>query len=63
MGRGPEHQAVNAVFNTAVAKAKAAGIEIIEIEDQDFDSETSYASLNVSNYEFKPLFERYLAGL
>jgi amidase len=63
MGRGPEHQAVNAVFNAAIAKAKAAGIEIIEIEDQDFDSETSYASLNVSNYEFKPLFERYLAGL
>jgi len=63
MGRGPEHQAVNAVFNAAIAKAKAAGAEIIEIEDQDFDSEASYASLNINNYEFKPLFERYLAGL
>jgi amidase len=63
MGRGPEHQAANAVFDAAIAKAKAAGIVIIEIEDPDFDSEKSYASLNVSNYEFKPLFERYLAGL
>jgi amidase len=63
MGRGPEHQAVNAVFNAAIAKAKAAGAEIIEVEDQDFDSEASYASLNINNYEFKPLFERYLASL
>jgi len=62
-GRGPEHQAVNAVFNAAIAKAKAAGADIIEIEDQDFDSEASYASLNINNYEFKPLFERYLASL
>jgi amidase len=63
MGGGPEHQAVNAVFTAAIAKAKAAGAEIIEIEDQDFDSEASYASLNINNYEFKPLFERYLASL
>jgi amidase len=63
MGRGAEHLAVNSVFDAAIAKAKAAGVEIVEIEDQDFDSEASFAKLNINNYEFKPLFERYLASL
>ena len=62
-GRSPEHAPVNAVMADALNRLRSAGAEIVDIDDTRFDSEKSYEDLNVNNYEFKPLFERYLAQL
>ncbi len=62
-GTGSEHQAVNAVVESALDRLRQAGVEIVEIADGSFDSEASARALNVNNYEFAPLFERYLAEL
>jgi amidase len=62
-GKGPEHASVNTVIADALNQLHKAGAEIVEIDDPSFDSAQSSTALNVNNYEFKPLFERYLAEL
>lgn len=62
-GTGPEHQAVNEVVHTALTKLRALGLETVNIDDVSFDSERSSKNLNVANYEFRPLFEAYLAQI
>ena len=62
-GKGPEHAPVNTVIADALNQLRKAGAEIVEIDDPSFDSARSAAELNVNNYEFKGLFERYLAEL
>lgn len=61
-GNAPEHQETNQVISAAVQKLKAAGVEFVEVSDPEFDTETMSSRLNVSNYEFRPQFEAYLAG-
>jgi amidase len=62
-GTGPEHAPVNTVMADTLERLSRAGAEIIDIDDTSFDSARSSAGMNVNNYEFKPLFERYLAEL
>lgn len=62
-GKGPEHASVNTVIADALNQLHKAGAEIVEIDDPSFDLAQSSTALNVNNYEFKPLFERYLAKL
>ncbi|HTK02689.1 MAG TPA: amidase [Bordetella sp.] len=62
-GNSPEHEPVNAVIAAALARLKDAGAEIVEIDDTEFDSDVSSQRLNVSNYEFRPLFEAWLASI
>ena len=61
-GNAPEHLEVNQAIAGAIQKMKNAGAEFVEIADQEFDSDASSARMNVSNYEFRPLFDSYLAG-
>lgn len=60
-GTAPEHQEVNQVIHVALQKLRDAGVEIVDIPDKEFDSESASSALNVSNYEFRPQFEAYLA--
>jgi Asp-tRNA(Asn)/Glu-tRNA(Gln) amidotransferase A subunit family amidase len=62
-GKGVEHQPVNAVIEAAIRTLRQAGAELVEIDDTEFDSDVSSQQLNVSNYEFRPLFEAWLATL
>ncbi|MFC4277281.1 amidase [Achromobacter aloeverae] len=62
-GKDPEHAPVNDVMASAIARIKQAGATIVEIDDAEFDSDVTTRKLNVSNYEFRPLFEAYLATL
>lgn len=62
-GKDPEHASVNATMASAIARLKLAGATIVEIDDAEFDSDLTTRKLNVSNYEFRPLFEAYLATL
>ena len=54
---------MNTILGHAFTKLSAAGAEIIEIDDTEFNSDLSFKRLNVNNFEFRPLFERYLAEL
>jgi amidase len=58
----PDGAPVNDIMQVALDKLRAAGAQIIPIEDPEFDSATSTERLNVSNYEFRPLFDAYLAS-
>jgi amidase len=62
-GKDADHAPVNTVIAEALSVLRKAGAEIIDIDDPSFDSAQSAAAMNVNNYEFKPLFERYLAEL
>jgi len=62
-GRTPEHESVNTVLRSALDQLRSAGVEIVEIDDDEFDSDLSSKRLNVANHEFGPLFERYLSSL
>jgi Asp-tRNA(Asn)/Glu-tRNA(Gln) amidotransferase A subunit family amidase len=62
-GRDAEHEGVNTVLHDALRKLQAAGAEIVQIDDAEFDSDTSSRRLNVSNYEFPALFNTWLAGI
>ena len=59
----PDGAPVNDVIQTALDKLRAAGAQIVPIEDPEFDSATSSERMNVSNYEFRPLFDAYLASI
>jgi Asp-tRNA(Asn)/Glu-tRNA(Gln) amidotransferase A subunit family amidase len=62
-GKGVEHEPVNTVIAAAMRTLRQSGAEIVEIDDTEFDSDLSSQKLNVSNYEFRPLFEAWLANL
>ncbi len=62
-GGGAEHGELNAVLGRALEALKRAGADIVEIDDPEFDTERGFQKLNVNNFEFKALFERYLAEL
>lgn len=62
-GKGLEHEPVNAIMRTALDALRAQGVQIVEIDDAEFDSDLSSKRLNVANYEFGPLFEAFLARL
>ncbi|WP_052097412.1 amidase [Achromobacter sp. RTa] len=62
-GKGPEHESVNAIIRKALDALRAQGVQIVEIDDAEFDSDLSSKRLNVANYEFGPLFEAFLARL
>ncbi|GAB1576978.1 amidase [Bordetella petrii] len=62
-GEDAEHEAVNGVMAHALDTLRAAGVRTVDIADREFDSDQSSRRLNVSNYEFRPLFEAYLSGI
>jgi amidase len=59
----PDGAPVNDIMHVALDKLRAAGAQIVPIEDPEFDSATSSERMNVSNYEFRPQFDAYLASI
>jgi amidase len=59
----PDGAPVNDILQSALDKLRAAGAQIVPIEDPEFDSATSSERMNVANYEFRPLFDAYLASI
>lgn len=59
----PDGAPVNNVMSAALHKLREAGAQLVPIEDVEFDSAVSSERMNVSNYEFRPLFDAYLASI
>lgn len=59
----PDGAPTNQVLDAALDKLRSAGVQIVSIDDTEFDSATSSERMNVSNYEFRPLFDKYLASI
>jgi Asp-tRNA(Asn)/Glu-tRNA(Gln) amidotransferase A subunit family amidase len=60
-GQEPVHRDVNTVVEDAIAKMSAAGAMIVRIAIPDLDRLT--ADLQLTNYEMRSAFDRYLAAL
>jgi amidase len=60
-GHEPVHQDVNAVVEVAIEKMSAAGASLVRVTIPALDRLT--ADLQLTNYELKPAFDRYLAAL
>jgi Asp-tRNA(Asn)/Glu-tRNA(Gln) amidotransferase A subunit family amidase len=61
LGRDPVHQPVNEVVEAGVGKMIAMGATIVRVEIPGLDALTR--DLSLINFEFKPAFNAYLAGL
>ena len=61
LGHEPIHQPVNAVVDSAVAAMTALGATVVRVSIADLDALTR--DLSLINFEFKPAFNAYLAGL
>jgi amidase len=61
LGKDPVHQPVNEVVEAAVEKMMAMGATIVRVEITGLDDLTR--DLSLINFEFKPAFNAYLAGL
>ena len=61
LGNDPVHQPVNEVVEAAVEKMMAMGATIVRVEITGLDDLTR--DLGLINFEFKPAFNAYLAGL
>jgi amidase len=61
-GTKPEHAEVNRVMQGALDSLTAAGATLVTIDDPAIDAVALNAD-DVQTYEFKTLFNRYLAGL
>lgn len=62
-GTKPEHAEVNRVMRGALDALKAAGATLVTIDDREFDAPHLNAEDDVQSFEFKTLFNRYLASL
>nr|WP_254803868.1 amidase family protein [Methylobacterium sp.]USU34647.1 amidase family protein [Methylobacterium sp.] len=62
-GTKPEHEAVNAVMQRALDQLQDAGAVLITIDDPAFDADPLNAQDDVQTYEFKALFNAYLASV
>jgi Asp-tRNA(Asn)/Glu-tRNA(Gln) amidotransferase A subunit family amidase len=60
-GNEPVHQDVNAVVNGAIEQMAAAGASTVRVTIPALDRLT--AGLQLTNYEMKPAFDRYLAAV
>jgi len=63
VGKEPIHAEVTATFNKAVDTLKASGATVVEIDDSFFDAGVFNRDYDVQKWEFKPLFNAYLASL
>lgn len=63
VGKEPIHAEVTAAFDKAVEAFKAAGATVVEIDDSFFDAGTFNRDYDVQKWEFKLLFNAYLASL
>ena len=61
LGTDPVHQPVNEVVETGVTKMTAMGATIVRVSIPRLDALTR--DLSLINFEFKPAFNAYLAGL
>ncbi|GJE62415.1 amidase family protein [Methylobacterium trifolii] len=59
----PEHEAVNSVMQAALDRLREAGAVLVTIDDMAFDADTLNAQDDVQSYEFKALFNAYLASV
>jgi Asp-tRNA(Asn)/Glu-tRNA(Gln) amidotransferase A subunit family amidase len=62
-GSKPEHDEVNRIMEKAIEVMKKQGAVIIEVSDPALDAGKLNAEGDVQRYEFKTLFNNYLAGL
>jgi amidase len=62
-GKGTIHAEVNAVITTARDAFRSAGASIIEVADPALDSDAILREYDVQRWEFKALFNAYLASL
>jgi amidase len=62
-GTKPEHEEVNRVMAKAIEIMKKQGAVIIEVNDPALDAGKLNAEGDVQRYEFKTVFNSYLAGL
>jgi Asp-tRNA(Asn)/Glu-tRNA(Gln) amidotransferase A subunit family amidase len=60
-GREPIHREVNAVVESAIARMKSIGADIVRVSLPNVDELTR--GLSLASFEFKPAFNRYLAAL
>ena len=61
LGRDAVHEPVNAVVEAAVSKMTALGATVVRVSIPGLDALTR--DLSLINFEFKPAFNAYLAGL
>lgn len=62
-GSKPEHEEVNRVMSKAVEVMKKQGAVIVEVSDPALDAGKLNAEGDVQRFEFKTVFNNYLAGL
>ena len=62
-GTKPEHEAVNTVMQKALDQLRNAGAVLVTIDDPAFDADLLNAQDDVQTYEFKTLFNAYLASV
>ncbi|MEA1833493.1 amidase family protein [Methylobacterium durans] len=62
-GTKPEHAEVNRVMQQALDALEAAGATLVTIEDPAFEANRLNAENDVQTYEFKALFNQYLATI
>ncbi len=62
-GAKPEHAEVNGVIAKAIDRMRKAGATIVEIDEPALDSDKLIAENDVQKYEFKALFNQYLASI
>ena len=63
VGKEPIHAEVTATFEKTVEAFKAAGATIVEVDDPFFDAGAFNRDYDVQKWEFKTLFNGYLASL
>jgi amidase len=62
-GSKPEHEEVNRVMSKAIKIMKQQGTIIVEVSEPFLDSVRLLAEVDVQRWEFKTVFNTYLAGL
>ncbi|WP_336489377.1 amidase family protein [Methylobacterium nigriterrae] len=62
-GTKPEHAEVSRVMQQALDALEKAGAVLVTIEDPAFEADKLNAENDVQTYEFKTLFNGYLAGI
>ncbi|GEP11867.1 amidase family protein [Methylobacterium gnaphalii] len=62
-GTKPEHEEVNRVMKGALATLEKAGATLVDIDDPAFEADRLNAEDDVQTYEFKTLFNAYLAAI
>jgi amidase len=62
-GSKPEHAEVNRVMQQALDALEKAGATLVTIDDPAFEADKLNAEDDVQSYEFKTLFNQYLAAI